>query len=249
MSLLTANKPVLNITNLSKTYGKKQVLAPTDLTIYDGECVVLCGGNGAGKSTLIKLITGIEKPTTGTYEFTVKNKKKFGFMPDQMYFSPELTAIEVLRYYANFLGVKQERIFALLKKVGLWDVRNQRVGSFSKGMSQRINLAQALLADVDVYIFDEPTNGLDPYWVIEFKKIIHELKAAGKTIILSSHIMRDVVEISDRVIILFEGQVKENGSLKEIYERQQCNNLEDVFLNILHQEQQAHMEKIELTAG
>lgn len=231
---MTIIKPALKINNLSKTYGKKQVLSPTTFTVYDGECVVLCGGNGAGKSTLIKLITGIEKQTTGTFDFTLNNKKKFGFMPDQMCFSPELTAVEILLYYANFLGVAQERVFMLLKKVGLWDVRNQQVGSFSKGMSQRINLAQALLADVDVYIFDEPTNGLDPYWVIEFKKMIHELKKAGKTIILSSHIMRDVVEISDRVIILFDGQLKENGSLEEIYKRQQCVNLEEVFLNILN---------------
>lgn len=245
---MTNNKAVLKISQLSKTYGKKQVLAPTDLTVYDGECVVLCGGNGAGKSTLIKLITGIERPTTGNFEFTVQNKKKFGFMPDQMYFSPELTALEVLRYYANFLGVKEDKVCNLLKKVGLWDVRNQRVGSFSKGMSQRINLAQALLADVDVYIFDEPTNGLDPYWVIEFKKIIHDLKAEGKTILLTSHIMRDVVEISDRVIILFEGQVMEDGSLDEIYSRQQCDNLEDVFLNILNRNKQRNMKKEELIA-
>ena len=169
-------------------------------------------------------------------------------MPDQMYFSPELTALEVLRYYANFLGVKEDKVCNLLKKVGLWDVRNQRVGSFSKGMSQRINLAQALLADVDVYIFDEPTNGLDPYWVIEFKKIIHDLKAEGKTILLTSHIMRDVVEISDRVIILFEGQVMEDGSLDEIYSRQQCDNLEDVFLNILNRNKQRNMKKEELIA-
>ena len=129
---MTNNKAVLNISQLSKTYGKKQVLAPTDLTVYDGECVVLCGGNGAGKSTLIKLITGIERPTTGNFEFTVQNKKKFGFMPDQMYFSPELTALEVLRYYANFLGVKEDKVCNLLKKVGLWDVRNQRVGFSQK---------------------------------------------------------------------------------------------------------------------
>lgn len=233
---MTLNKVVLKITGLSKAYGKKQVLAPTELEVYDGECLVLCGGNGAGKSTLIKLITGIEKPTSGTFEFSVNNKKKFGFMPDQMYFSPELTAEEVLRYYARFTGATKNKITELLKTVGLWEVRNQRVGSFSKGMSQRINLAQALLADVDVYIFDEPTNGLDPYWVIAFKKIVQELKSLGKTVILTSHIMRDVIEISDRIIILYEGTVKENGTLEEIYERRRCINLEEVFLTIIDDE-------------
>lgn len=135
-----------------------------------------------------------------------------------------------------FLGVGQSKINSLLKRVGLWDVRNQKVGSYSKGMSQRVNLAQALLADVDIYIFDEPTNGLDPYWVIQFKDIIRELKKEGKTILLSSHIMRDVAEISDRVVILFDGIMKENGSLEEIYKRQECDNLEEVFLKILEQD-------------
>ncbi len=227
---------VLTVSNLSKTYRKKRVLHPATLTIHKGECVVLCGGNGAGKSTLIKLITGIEKPSSGTFEFMIKKKKPFGFMPDDMNFPPELTPVEVLRYYGNFLGVGQSKINSLLKRVGLWDVRNQKVGSYSKGMSQRVNLAQALLADVDIYIFDEPTNGLDPYWVIQFKDIIRELKKEGKTILLSSHIMRDVAEISDRVVILFDGIMKENGSLEEIYKRQECDNLEEVFLKILEQD-------------
>ncbi|SHF88669.1 ABC transporter ATP-binding protein [Ornithinibacillus halophilus] len=224
---------VLTISQLSKTYGKKQVLHPVDLKVKRGECVVLCGGNGAGKSTLIKMITGIEKQSTGKFTFKVDNKKKFGFMPDAMDFPGELTAIEVLKYYGKFLNASEDKINELLKRVGLWDVRNQKVGSFSKGMSQRVNLAQTLLADVDVYILDEPTNGLDPYWVIEFKEIIHDLKREGKTILLSSHIMRDVAEISDRVVILFEGAIKEDGSLEEIYARNNCESLEEVFLKLL----------------
>lgn len=234
---------VLKISNLSKSYEKKQVLAPVDLTIESGECVVLCGGNGAGKSTLIKLITGIEKKTTGTFSFSVNKKKTFGFMPDDMTFPAELSALEVLQYYGNFLGVSEERIHSTLKRVGMWEHRNGKVGSFSKGMSQRVNLAQALLADVDVYIFDEPTNGLDPYWVIEFKKIIHDLKQEGKTILLSSHIMRDVAEISDRVVILFQGAMKEKGTLKEIYERTNCDNLEDVFLQLQLEAQTCNLKK------
>lgn len=226
------NDKVLSITNLSKTYGKKQVLAPVNLTVHRGECVVLCGGNGAGKSTLIKLITGIEKPTAGAFQFRVQGRKTFGFMPDDMKFPKDLTPLEVLNYYRQFLNVSEERMHHLLQRVGLWDFRRQKVGSFSKGMSQRVNLAQALLADVDVYIFDEPTNGLDPYWVIEFKRIIHDLKREGKTVILSSHIMRDVAEISDRVVILFEGVMKENGTLQEIYARHRCDNLEEVFLRL-----------------
>lgn len=224
---------VLHAENLTKTFGKKQVLSSTDLSIKKGECVVFCGGNGAGKSTLIKLLTGIEKPTSGKIQFYTSKKKWFGYMPDHMNFPAELSPIEVLTYYRTFVGASYKDVTEIIKKVGLWDVRNQKIGSFSKGMSQRVNLAQTLLADVDIYIFDEPTNGLDPYWVIEFKKVVKELTEEGKTVILSSHIMRDVAEISDRVVILFEGQVKESGSLQEIYTKYQTDTLEEVFLKLL----------------
>lgn len=224
---------VLKAQNLSKTYGKKQVLSSTDLSINKGECVVFCGGNGAGKSTLIKLLTGIEKPSSGIIQFLTSKKKSFGYMPDHMNFPGELSPIEVLMYYRTFVDASKEKMMEVIKKVGLWEVRNQKISSFSKGMSQRVNLAQALLSDVDVYIFDEPTNGLDPYWVIEFKNIIKDLTNNGKTVILSSHIMRDVAEISDRVFIIFEGQVKESGSLEEIYEKYATQTLEEVFLKLL----------------
>ncbi|NSL52503.1 ABC transporter ATP-binding protein [Calidifontibacillus erzurumensis] len=227
------NGLILEVKNVTKSYGKKQVLFPTDLSIYKGECVVFCGGNGAGKSTLIKLITGIEKPSSGTIHFHTTKKKWFGYMPDHMNFPKELSPVEVLNYYKTFVDASFADIDAILKKVGLWDVRHQKIGSFSKGMAQRVNLAQALLADCDVYIFDEPTNGLDPYWVIEFKKIIKELTKEWKTVILSSHIMRDVAEISDRIFILFEGQVKESGNLQDIYAKYNTNTLEDVFLKLL----------------
>lgn len=225
---------VLRAANLTKTFGKKQVLSSTDLSVKKGECVVFCGGNGAGKSTLIKLLTGIEKPSSGTIQFHTSKGKQFGYMPDHMNFPAELSPIEVLTYYRTFVGGSREDIQDVIKRVGLWDVRNQKIGSFSKGMSQRVNLAQALLADVDVYIFDEPTNGLDPYWVIEFKKIVKKLTQDGKSVILSSHIMRDVAEISDRVFILFEGQVKESGNLQEIFTKYHTNTLEDVFLKLLN---------------
>lgn len=232
-SVLANSTIVLEAHNLSKNYGKKQVLSSTDLSIKKGECVVFCGGNGAGKSTLIKLLTGIEKPSSGTIQFRTSKKKWFGYMPDHMNFPGELSPIEVLNYYRTFVAASREDINEVIKKVGLWEVRNQKISSFSKGMSQRVNLAQALLADVDIYIFDEPTNGLDPYWVIEFKNIIKDLTDKGKTVILSSHIMRDVAEISDRVFILFEGQVKESGSLEEIYAKYHTQTLEDVFLKLL----------------
>ncbi|MCH1625402.1 ABC transporter ATP-binding protein [Ferdinandcohnia quinoae] len=228
-------EPIVKVDSISKNYKKKTVLHPSSFSISKGRCVVLCGGNGAGKSTIIKLLTGIEKPTSGTVTFHTKGKKLFGYMPDQMVFPRELTPIEILMYYGNFLGCEREKMNEVIKKVGLWDERNQKVGSFSKGMSQRVNLAQCLLADVDVYILDEPTNGLDPYWVITFKQIIKELKEKGKTVILSSHIMRDIAEIADDIILLFRGKVCGEGHLEELYEKFSCTSLEEIFLS-LHQQ-------------
>lgn len=241
---MTVETNILKITGVSKTYGKKTVLHPANINIKTGKCVVICGGNGAGKSTLIKIITGIEKATSGTIQFNnVKGKKQFTYMPDHMNFHPELTPAEVLDYYAAFIGANKEKIKEVLNIVGLWDKRNNKVGSFSKGMTQRVNLAQALLADVDLYILDEPTNGLDPFWVIQFKRILQDLIAAGKTVILSSHIMRDVVEVCDEIIILFEGKIEAAGTLAEIYSETGCSSLEEVFLSMVERNNKKEIER------
>ncbi|WP_394138029.1 ABC transporter ATP-binding protein [Cytobacillus oceanisediminis] len=233
---------ILELMELSKSYKKKTALTQVDLQIEEGECVVLCGGNGAGKSTMIKLLTGAETPSTGKVVVHSGQKKAFAYMPDQMNFPPELTPIEILQYYGQFLKKGHEAIKVVLEKVGLWDERNQRVGGFSKGMSQRLNLAQCLLADTDIYILDEPTNGLDPYWVIQLKQIIKELKERNKTVIVSSHIMRDAIEIADKVLILFNGKVKSYGTLDKVYKEYSCSSLEEVFLSIHESEHQKKRE-------
>ncbi|KOP82769.1 ABC transporter ATP-binding protein [Cytobacillus solani] len=227
---------ILELQNISKKYKNKIALAPVDLTINKGECIVLCGGNGAGKSTMIKILTGIENSSTGQVVFHSEKKKPFAYMPDQMNFPPEFTPIEILNYYGTFLNTPKVRIQEVLVDVGLWEKRNQRVGGFSKGMSQRLNLAQCLLANTDIYILDEPTNGLDPYWVIQFKEVIQTLKKQQKTVIVSSHIMRDAIEIADKVLILFNGKVKSFGTLDCIYRDYECKSLEEVFLSI-HQKE------------
>lgn len=227
---------MLELRNISKKYKKKIALSPVDLTINKGECIVLCGGNGAGKSTMIKILTGIEKSSSGQVVFYSEKKKPFAYMPDQMNFPPEFTPIEILNYYGTFLNTPKKRIQEVLVDVGLWEKRNQRVGGFSKGMSQRLNLAQCLLANTDIYILDEPTNGLDPYWVIQFKEVIQSLKEQEKTVIVSSHIMRDAIEIADKVLILFNGKVKSFDTLDNIYHEHQCASLEEVFL-FIHQKE------------
>ncbi|KON90347.1 lantibiotic ABC transporter ATP-binding protein [Sporosarcina globispora] len=228
---------MLELKDLSKAYKKKTALASMGLRIEKGECIVLCGGNGAGKSTMIKLLTGVENPTKGSVVFHSKQKRPFAYMPDQMIFPSELTPYEILGYYGQFLNKNKESIKFVLEKTGLWSERNQKAGGFSKGMSQRLNLAQCLLADTDIYILDEPTDGLDPYWVIQLKKIIKELKEKNKTIIVSSHIMRDAIEIADKLIILFNGKLIFYGTLNQVYKEYRCTSLEDAFLSIHKSEQ------------
>lgn len=230
---------IMELKELSKAYKKKKALAPLNLSIDQGECIVLCGGNGAGKSTMIKMLTGVESPTTGSVVFHSKQQKPFAYMPDQMMFPAELTPFEILDYYGRFLNKNKEAIKLVLEKTGLWNERNQKAGGFSKGMSQRLNLAQCLLADTDIYILDEPTDGLDPYWVIQLKKIIKELKEKNKTIIVSSHIMRDAIEIADKLIILFNGKIKFHGTLDQAYKEYKCASLEEVFLSIHKMEHQS----------
>lgn len=223
---------ILELQNISKQYKGTTALFPMDVSVNKEECIVLCGGNGAGKSTLIKIMTGISNSSSGTIQFHSNEKKPFAYMPDQMNFPMELTSAEILHYYGKFLNVSKDRMTNVLQEVGLWDVRNQRVGGFSKGMAQRLNLAQCLLADTDLYILDEPTNGLDPYWVIQFKQILQRLRAEGKTVIISSHIMRDAIEIADKVLILFKGKMMSYGTLEDIYQEHTCSSLEEVFLKI-----------------
>ncbi|MEK3854479.1 ABC transporter ATP-binding protein [Cytobacillus sp. FSL H8-0458] len=230
---------IMELKELSKAYKKKKALAPLNLSIDQGECIVLCGGNGAGKSTMIKMLTGVESPTTGSVVFHSKKQKPFAYMPDQMMFPAELTPFEILDYYGRFLNKNKEAIKLVLEKTGLWNEQNQKAGGFSKGMSQRLNLAQCLLADTDIYILDEPTDGLDPYWVIQLKKIIKELKEKNKTIIVSSHIMRDAIEIADKLIILFNGKIKFHGTLDQAYKEYKCASLEEVFLSIHKMEHQS----------
>ncbi|WNS73576.1 ABC transporter ATP-binding protein [Bacillus sp. DTU_2020_1000418_1_SI_GHA_SEK_038] len=232
---------ILELRNLSKKYKHKTALYPVDAGIILGECVVLCGGNGAGKSTMIKMITGIDQASSGKVVFHYKKKKPFAYMPDQMNFPPDLTPIEILHYYGKFLKADKEKIQQVLQEVGLWEERNLKVGGFSKGMNQRLNLAQCLLADTDIYILDEPTNGLDPYWVIQFKRILQKLKNEHKTVIVSSHIMRDAIEIADKVMILFNGKVRSFGTLEEIYHEHNSESLEEVFLSIHENENQEQL--------
>jgi len=206
---------LIELKGITKQYNEQKKIGEISFSINRGEILALCGGNGAGKSTLIKMLTGILKPTAGIIKVANESidpmsrqyKAFFSYMPDDMVFPKQLTGLETLKFFAALQGIDDERVEKVLVKVGLYDDRKMLIKHYSKGMQQRLSLAQALLSDAPLLILDEPTNGLDPFWVFRFKEIILEEKEAGKTILFSTHILSIVEEIADTAVFIEEGKL------------------------------------------
>ncbi len=206
----------------------REIVALSDLCleVQQGEVFGFLGPNGAGKTTTIKMLMGLIHPTSGTARLlgqlvdNLKMKARVGFLPETSYFYEYLTASEVLSFCAKLFKLpkerRKERVQTLLKEVGLESAAHLQLRKFSKGMLQRIGIAQALINDPELIILDEPMSGLDPIGRKQMREIILRLKAAGKTVFFSSHITHDVEMICDRVGILVQGRLLKVGSLKEI---------------------------------
>src|SRR5246127_3302404 len=221
--------PTIETQNLSKEYPygflhlkRKTSLENLTMQVEGGEVFGLLGPNGAGKSTTIKLLMGIIFPTTGSAQILgkpvsdVSMHRDIGYLPEQPYFYDYLTAAEVLDYFARFHGFsaaeRSERVQKMLKKVGLETAGKIHLRKYSKGMLQRVGLAQAILHDPKLVILDEPMSGLDPVGRREVRDIILELKKAGKTILFSTHILSDAEILCDRVGVLAGGKLRGVGS-------------------------------------
>lgn len=223
---------------LAKHYDESKKITDINLTVNEAEIFALCGGNGAGKSTLIKMLTGILKPTAGKIFVEDKEvnpasydyKSMFSYMPDEMVFPRLLTGQEVLTFFARLRGIEQDKVSEALHLTGLYEVRKKPIKQYSKGMQQRLALAQAILPDVPLRILDEPTNGLDPYWVYRFKEIILEEKRQGRTIFFTTHILSLVEELADRAAFMQDGKMKYCDSVNTlIHTNGQYTPLEKVF--------------------
>ncbi|MCC5803595.1 ABC transporter ATP-binding protein [Rossellomorea vietnamensis] len=202
------------IHELTKTYKTgKTGLYPLNYEIPKGQIVALTGGNGAGKSTLIKLLTGIMKPTSGSVKW---NGQSFSYMPDDLGFPEELTAFEVMKLLGTLKAAESASCQRMLQYVGLEDVQHQRIGTFSKGMKQRLAFAQTLLSKEDILILDEPTNGLDPYWIKWMKKCLLKEKQKGKTIIFSTHELSFAESIADDLLFFYDGKTLIHDALKNL---------------------------------
>jgi len=197
-----------------------------DLDIAHGEIFGLLGPNGSGKSTTIKMILGLLRPTAGRLAVLgraptdVAVKKHIGFLPEETYLYRYLTPLETLDYYGRLFGLRRpdrrRRAEQLLEMVGLSGVAHRHVGEFSKGMMRRIGLAQALINDPEFLILDEPTSGLDPIGIRQVKDLLLDLKGRGKTILLSSHLLGDVQDVCDRMVMLYGGRVRASGTVDSL---------------------------------
>lgn len=221
--------PAIETENLCKEYPhgflhlkKKSSLEGLTMQVQDGEVFGLLGPNGAGKSTTIKLLMGIIFPTAGSASMLgrpvgeVAMHRDIGYLPEQPYFYDYLTASEVLDYFARFHGYsaseRGDRVQKMLRKVGLETAGKIQLRKFSKGMLQRVGLAQAILHDPRLVILDEPMSGLDPVGRREVRDIILELKNAGKTILFSTHILPDAEALCDRVGVIAGGKLRGVGA-------------------------------------
>ncbi len=225
--------PAIEILGLEKTYmvgfwrkRPKRALSPLRLTVEDGEIFGFLGPNGAGKTTTLKLLMGLVFPTSGSarllgQEWTAPEvKAQIGFLPEQPYFYDHLTAHELLNYYAQLSGVpakeRSRRADSTLHRVGLKDIQGVQLRKFSKGMLQRVGIAQAILHDPKLVFFDEPMSGLDPMGRREVRDLMEQLKHEGKTVFFSTHILSDAEALCDRVAIIHKGELRVTGAVTDL---------------------------------
>lgn len=232
MDANACNDAVVTADDLKKVFRdfwrrpKKLAVDGVSFAIRRGEVFGLLGPNGSGKSTTIKMLLGLLRPTAGTVRLfgldpsSPRAKARIGYLPELSHFHPYLTPRETLRYYGGLFDMpstlRHERAERLLARVGVLDAADRPVGEFSKGMARRIGLAQALLNEPDLVILDEPTSGLDPIGRHDVKMLIKALAAEGRTVLLSSHLLAEVEDVCDRVVILGDGQIRAEGRLDDL---------------------------------
>ena len=242
-------KAILRIENLSVEYrlrgrgpAVKKAVDRLNLSVCEGEVFGFLGPNGAGKTTTMNVLLGFTHASSGDaflFGTSVREpiaRQRIGYLPEFTYYYKFLSAEELLCYYARIFRIPSEdtrrRIDAVLKLVELDHARKRQIKTYSKGMQQRVGLAQALINDPDLLILDEPTSGLDPVGRMKVREIIQRLKNEGKTVFFSSHELGEVETICDRVAILDQGQIKVEGRINDLAEQHHLS-LEQLFLKVI----------------
>lgn len=235
-------EPVITIRNLNKSYGDKRVLKDINLDINKGEIIGYIGPNGAGKSTTVKIMLGL----VGEYEGKIKifgqninngdieYKKKIGYVPETAEVYENLTAREYLTFIGELYGMEYDEVNKkaerLMDLFGIKEVYDARLSSFSKGMKQKALIISALLNDPDILFLDEPLSGIDANSVMVFKEVLSELVKRGKTIFYSSHIMEVVEKLSDRIILINNGEIVADGNIDELKSKSMGGSLANYCL-------------------
>ena len=236
---------IVKIDNLRVEFGGTQpkvAVAGLNLAVNAGEVFGFLGPNGAGKTTTMNVLLGFVNATAGAASLFGVNvrepiaRQRIGYLPELTYYYKFLTAEEILRFYAKIFGIPkneiESRIDAVLKLVELDHARKRQIKTYSKGMQQRVGLAQALINNPDLLILDEPTSGLDPIGRMKVREIILRLKSEGKTVFFSSHELGEVETVCDRVAILSGGELKAEGTVQDITQKHNTS-LEQAFLKII----------------
>lgn len=251
-----SDEPAIVVEDLRKTYldfwrrPAHEALKGVSFSVGRGDVFALLGPNGSGKSTTIKILLGLVRPTGGSALVLgcrpgdTAARRRIGFLPEITNLHPFLTPRETLRYYAGLFGLDvattRLRSEQLLEMVGLSDAADREIGQFSKGMARRVGVAQALVNNPDLVVLDEPTSGLDPIGASAVKKWIVQLAAAGKTVLLSSHILADVEDSATRIAILRDGTLRASGALRELIPDagagHRATSLESFFLDTVEVE-------------
>ncbi|SMC24625.1 ABC-2 type transport system ATP-binding protein [Clostridium acidisoli DSM 12555] len=234
-------EPIITIKDLKMNYGEKEVLRGINLNVGKGQIIGYIGPNGAGKSTTVKIMLGLVEGFTGEVKIlgqdilngSVEYKRKIGYVPEVADIYDSLTAEEYLTFVAELYGINYEKVDKKARKLmnmfGIESVYNSRMTSYSKGMKQKVLIISSLLHNPDILFWDEPLSGLDANSVMIVKEILSELASDGKTIFYSSHIMDVVEKISNRIILIKDGQIIADGSFEELKGNSKKGSLESIF--------------------
>lgn len=217
---------MIEVTGLTKTFGSTTAVDDVTFTVRPGIVTGFLGPNGAGKSTTMRMILGLDRPTSGSaliggkpYRSLTRPLQTVGALLDAKWVHPNRSARAHLKWMAASNGLPTSRVDEVLRQVGLTEVAGKRAGGFSLGMSQRLGLAAALLGDPQVLLFDEPVNGLDPEGIMWIRRFMHALAAEGRTVLVSSHLLSEMAQTADHLIVIGRGRLIADTSVKDFVDR------------------------------
>lgn len=233
---------MISFNKLRKDFGSRTVLQDLDLNIPDGQATGIVGPNGSGKTTTIKSLLGLVKPTAGEIYIDGQSidgkwdyRRNIGYMPQVARYPENMTVGELLSFIKAMRGSTTNRDTELLSYFNLDSEIDKRMRALSGGMRQKVGAILAMMFDPQILIFDEPTAGLDPKSSVRFKRLVNEEKEKGKTILLTSHIMNEIEELTDYLIFMVEGRVRYHGPMHELIQRQQEQRLENAVAKMMEE--------------